>query len=100
MFVCQNQPCGARWADDEVEIRNEGQGPLFRCPQCGARNLLEVRPGSGDTPTYRQIAKVHKAAPTPRAKASGKPPAEEAPGDTAKKGSRPPAGARRGGKRA
>ena len=29
MFFCHNQSCGARWAPDEVEIHNEGQGPLF-----------------------------------------------------------------------
>ncbi|WP_291456926.1 hypothetical protein [Cupriavidus sp.] len=55
MFVCQNQPCGAQWSPDEVEIRNEGQGPLFRCPLCGARNHLEARPGPDGAPKYRQV---------------------------------------------
>lgn len=62
MFVCQNQPCGAQWSPDEVEIRNEGQGPLFRCPLCGARNHLEARKGSeGGAPQYRQVRQATAA---------------------------------------
>lgn len=55
MFVCQNQPCGAQWSPEEVEIRNEGQGPLFRCPLCGARNHLEAREGADGALKYRQV---------------------------------------------
>ncbi len=64
MFVCQNQPCGARWAPDEVEIHNEGQGPLFRCPLCGARNHLQARHGRDGTVTYKQVPR-EQAVKTP-----------------------------------
>ncbi|WP_019449265.1 hypothetical protein [Cupriavidus sp. BIS7] len=57
MFVCQNQPCGARWAPDEVEIHNEGQGPIFRCPLCGARNYLQASKGRGGAITYKQVSR-------------------------------------------
>ncbi len=40
-FVCRNQSCGAEWQESDVVIKNEGQGILFRCPMCGARNYLE-----------------------------------------------------------
>jgi hypothetical protein len=84
MFVCQNQPCGAQWSPDEVEIRNEGQGPLFRCPQCGARNRLEVRTRRDGTVEYRQARRAAAAAtaapvqtPAPRhAKGPDAPPQE------------------------
>lgn len=73
MFVCQNQPCGAHWSLDEVEIRNEGQGPLFRCPMCGARNHLEARKGRDGALQYRQVthasaapAEVRPAKPAPQ----------------------------------
>ncbi|AZG15401.1 hypothetical protein EHF44_15620 [Cupriavidus pauculus] len=72
MFVCQNQPCGAQWSPDEVEIRNEGQGPLFRCPLCGARNPLEARPGPDGAPRYRQVS--HAPAPSAPARRPGPPP--------------------------
>ncbi|RZT42403.1 hypothetical protein [Cupriavidus agavae] len=71
MFVCQNQPCGAQWAQDEVEIRNEGQGPLFRCPQCGARNPLEVKQAPDGTQKYRQVARL-KESPKPARPADGR----------------------------
>ncbi len=57
MFVCQNQPCGARWAPDEVEIHNEGQGPIFRCPLCGARNYLQASKGPGGAITYKRVSR-------------------------------------------
>ncbi|GAA5786029.1 hypothetical protein GCM10007860_27350 [Chitiniphilus shinanonensis] len=46
MFTCLNQSCGAQWKPEEVTIKNEGQGELFRCPLCGARNrvLRSVKP--------------------------------------------------------
>jgi len=62
MFVCQNQPCGAQWSLGEVEIRNEGQGPLFRCPLCGARNRLEASQRSDGTTRYRQVTHASVAA--------------------------------------
>lgn len=71
MFVCQNQPCGARWALDEVEIRNDGQGPLFRCPLCGARNHLEARKAADGAVQYRQVpraAAVERPASPPRSR--------------------------------
>lgn len=54
MFVCQNQPCGARWEAAEVTIHNEGQGLLFRCPLCGARNHVVARTQADGTVTYKQ----------------------------------------------
>jgi predicted RNA-binding Zn-ribbon protein involved in translation (DUF1610 family) len=67
MFVCGNQACGAHWKPDEVQIRNEGQGPVFRCPQCGARNHVEARKARDGSTVYRQV--TVKAA----AKAAAKP---------------------------
>ncbi|SPC05699.1 conserved hypothetical protein [Cupriavidus taiwanensis] len=55
MFVCGNQACGARWKQDEVQIRDEGQGPVFRCPQCGARNHVKARKAADGSTTYRQV---------------------------------------------
>ncbi|QET02026.1 MULTISPECIES: hypothetical protein [Cupriavidus] len=54
MFVCQNQPCGAQWQPSEVTIKNEGQGFLFRCPMCGARNPVQARQKRDGTIEYRQ----------------------------------------------
>lgn len=54
MFVCQNQPCGAQWKPAEVTIKNEGQGPLFRCPLCGARNYVQASQRRDGTIEYRQ----------------------------------------------
>lgn len=70
MFVCGNQACGARWELSEVQIRNEGQGLVFRCPQCGARNHVKARTAPDGSTTYRQVpAKAAEKAP---AKASPK----------------------------
>ncbi|NOV24142.1 hypothetical protein E5S69_11530 [Cupriavidus necator] len=55
MFVCGNQACGARWEQDEVQIRDEGQGLVFRCPQCGARNHVEARTAADGSTRYRQV---------------------------------------------
>lgn len=41
MFTCRNQSCGTQWEQSDVVIKDEGQGLLFRCPLCGARNYLE-----------------------------------------------------------
>ncbi len=62
MFVCGNQACGARWEPNEVQIRNEGQCPVFRCPQCGARNHVQARTARDGSTVYRQVA----AKPAPR----------------------------------
>lgn len=86
MFVCQNQSCGAQWSPDEVEIRNEGQGPLFRCPLCGARNRLEAVQGAKGA-GYRQVR--HQQATAGAAGTSPKPPPN-----------RPPNRPRQGGRRA
>ena len=53
-YTCQNQSCGARWEAREVQVVNEGQGPLFRCPICGARNRLVSRVEPDGTTVYRQ----------------------------------------------
>jgi len=54
-FVCRNQSCGASWEPSEVAIHNEGQGLLFRCPLCGARNYVERVEAKDGTATYVQI---------------------------------------------
>jgi uncharacterized Zn finger protein len=41
MFTCRNQSCGQSWQLSDVVIKDEGQGLLFRCPMCGARNYVE-----------------------------------------------------------
>lgn len=66
MFVCQNQSCDTQWAPDAVEIRNEGQGPLFRCPLCGARNYLEASTAPDGTQKYRQIRQPAEPTPSPK----------------------------------
>ncbi len=55
MFTCINQSCGARWKLEEVTVQNEGQGELFRCPLCGARNhvIRSVKPDG--RVTYKQV---------------------------------------------
>lgn len=55
MFVCQNQPCGARWMPAEVVIKNEGHGPIFRCPLCGARNRLMASHRADGSIDYKQL---------------------------------------------
>jgi predicted RNA-binding Zn-ribbon protein involved in translation (DUF1610 family) len=77
MFVCGNQACGARWKADEVQIRNEGQGLVFRCPQCGARNHVEARTAADGSTVYRQV--TAKAAEKAPAKLPAKLPAQSQP---------------------
>ncbi|SOY56647.1 conserved protein of unknown function [Cupriavidus taiwanensis] len=76
MFVCGNQACGASWEPDEVQIRDEGQGLVFRCPQCGARNHVVARTAKDGSTSYRQVAaSAAQKAPAQR-KAPGKAPAQ------------------------
>jgi uncharacterized Zn finger protein len=58
MFICRNQSCGAEWALSDVVIKNEGQGLLFRCPMCGARNYVERFDSPEGEVSYEQIADV------------------------------------------
>lgn len=82
MFVCGNQACGASWQPDEVQIRDEGQGLIFRCPQCGARNHVVARTARDGSTSYRQVpasAAQQAAAKRPagaRPKAPGKGPGQ------------------------
>ncbi|TAM49885.1 MAG: hypothetical protein EPN57_23480 [Paraburkholderia sp.] len=55
MFTCRNQSCQAQWALSDVVIKNEGQGLLFRCPMCGARNYVEQIEADDGTLGYEQI---------------------------------------------
>ena len=57
MFTCRNQSCGADWALSDVDIHNEGQGLLFRCPMCGARNYVTRHEKNGDV-TYEQVQDI------------------------------------------
>jgi NAD-dependent SIR2 family protein deacetylase len=55
VFTCRNQSCGAQWEQSDVVIKNEGQGLLFRCPMCGARNYIERFDGDDGSVLYEQI---------------------------------------------
>lgn len=55
MFTCRNQSCQAQWALSDVVIKNEGQGLLFRCPMCGARNYVEQVEADDGALVYEQI---------------------------------------------
>ena len=55
VFTCRNQSCQAQWALSDVVIKNEGQGLLFRCPMCGARNYVEKFEAEDGTFVYEQI---------------------------------------------
>lgn len=55
MFTCINQPCRAEWELADVDIHNEGQGLLFRCPMCGARNKVEKQVAEDGAVSYKQI---------------------------------------------
>ncbi|WP_200915324.1 hypothetical protein [Jeongeupia sp. HS-3] len=60
MFTCLNtQSCDAQWKPEEVTIKNEGQGELFRCPLCGARNpvIRNVKPDG--RVIYKQVRPSH-----------------------------------------
>lgn len=54
VFTCRNQSCGAQWQPSDVVIKDEGQGLLFRCPICGARNYVERSETNGRV-VYKQI---------------------------------------------
>ncbi|WP_250517991.1 hypothetical protein [Caballeronia sp. ATUFL_M1_KS5A] len=58
MFTCRNQSCGADWALSDVDIRNEGQGLLFRCPMCGARNYVTRHETNDGDVTYEQVQDI------------------------------------------
>ncbi|WJF90027.1 hypothetical protein QS306_13130 [Paraburkholderia bonniea] len=55
MFTCRNQSCDAKWELADVLIKNEGQGLLFRCPMCGARNYVERFDDEEGNVLYEQI---------------------------------------------
>jgi hypothetical protein len=55
VFTCRNQSCQAQWEQSDVVIKNEGQGLLFRCPMCGARNYVERFDGDDGSVLYEQI---------------------------------------------
>jgi uncharacterized Zn finger protein len=55
MFTCRNQSCGAEWSLSDVVIKNEGQGLLFRCPMCGARNYVARHDAPDGEVSYEQI---------------------------------------------
>lgn len=54
MFTCKNQSCGTQWQQSDVVIKNEGQGLLFRCALCGARNYVERFEADDGTVVYVQ----------------------------------------------
>jgi uncharacterized Zn finger protein len=58
MFTCRNQSCGAEWEQSDVVVKNEGQGLLFRCPMCGARNYVTRHTADDGTATYEQITGI------------------------------------------
>ncbi|PMS17725.1 hypothetical protein C0Z18_19720 [Trinickia dabaoshanensis] len=55
MLICRNQSCQAQWEQADVVIKNEGQGLLFRCPMCGARNYVEKFEDENGNVVYEQI---------------------------------------------
>jgi hypothetical protein len=55
VFTCRNQSCEAQWALSDVIIKNEGQGLLFRCPMCGARNYVEKFEDEEGAVLYEQV---------------------------------------------
>jgi uncharacterized Zn finger protein len=55
VFICRNQSCGTQWEQSDVAIKNEGQGLLFRCPMCGARNYVERLDAEDGAIVYKQI---------------------------------------------
>jgi hypothetical protein len=55
VFTCRNQSCGTQWETSDVVIKDEGQGLLFRCPLCGARNYVERFDADDGTIVYEQI---------------------------------------------
>ena len=104
MFTCRNQPCGAQWEVSDVVIKNEGQGLLFRCPMCGARNKVirhdaadgtdHLRAGQFDPAEEHPInheARYLLQQPAALARDAGEPAATRLPHDDADPG-REPAG--------
>jgi len=55
VFTCRNQSCGTQWETSDVVIKDEGQGLLFRCPLCGARNYLERFEDDEGNVVYEQM---------------------------------------------
>ncbi|CAJ0890249.1 hypothetical protein R77564_03442 [Ralstonia sp. LMG 32965] len=55
VFTCINQSCGTQWQLSDVVIKDEGQGPLFRCALCGARNYLKRVETKDGRVIYKQI---------------------------------------------
>lgn len=55
MFTCKNQSCSTQWELSDVVIKDEGQGPLFRCAVCGARNYVKRIETKDGTVVYKQI---------------------------------------------
>jgi hypothetical protein len=55
MFTCRNQSCGTPWEPTEVVIKNEGQGLLFICPLCGARNYVERFEADDGSAVFKQL---------------------------------------------
>jgi hypothetical protein len=55
VFTCRNQSCEAQWAQSDVVIKNEGQGLMFRCPMCAARNYVERFDADDGSVVYEQI---------------------------------------------
>ncbi|MCA8485183.1 hypothetical protein LGM85_14690 [Burkholderia multivorans] len=55
MFTCRNQSCGTQWETSDVVIKDEGQGLLFRCPLCGARNYVERFEDDEGNVVYEQM---------------------------------------------
>ncbi|GCB04664.1 hypothetical protein [Ralstonia sp. SET104] len=55
MFTCKNQSCGTQWSLPDVVIKDEGQGPLFRCPLCGARNYVKRFEAGDGKVVYKQL---------------------------------------------
>lgn len=64
MFTCINQPCRAEWQLSDVDIHNEGQGLLFRCPMCGARNKVTRHEAADGTLSYEQVASTAQTSST------------------------------------
>jgi hypothetical protein len=58
MFTCRNQSCEAQWELSDVVIKNEGQGLLFRCPMCGARNYVTRHQSPGGEVAYEQVQDI------------------------------------------
>lgn len=55
VFTCKNQSCGTQWELSDVVIKDEGQGLLFRCAVCGARNYVERCEANDGTVVYEQL---------------------------------------------